>query len=132
MTRQRRRSLLEQRNRGCGMLGLGNTKYYGLQSLGCAIVGIVFSTVLDSFGYEGIAVVAGMVLSATLMLVVVGWNYLTSKLVWIIIFALTTAHIVAGIYFFPYDGFKPIMLLPFALAEACGYLYLIDRLSGSR
>ena len=113
------------------MLELGNKRYAGLQGLVCALVGIGLSIVLRQIGYGEISLVSGLVLSATLMLIVIGWPSIKLARVWTLVFALTTLHLFCALWFFPYHNFQPIMLLPFALIEVLAYLYAIDRMTRS-
>ena len=113
------------------MFELGNRRYAGLQSLVCALIGIGLSIVLGQVGYGDISLVAGLILSVTLMLIVVGWPSIKLARVWALIFALTMLHLFCAFWFFPYHNFKPIMLLPFGLIEVSAYIYAIDRMTRS-
>lgn len=103
------------------------SRFAGLQALLCALIGIETGIGTGALGYPQVSVVAGLLVSITLIFVVLGCACITSALVRGIIGALTTLHLLIAVWLYPYQNFKPMMLSPFLLLEVVGLLYAVDR-----
>jgi hypothetical protein len=107
------------------------SRFAGLQALGCGIVGVLLSVLLDQLGLYRISTAAGVFVSVTLLLIVLGRSLLGSARLWLTIGVVSLVNISGAFAFYKIPELKPITMAPFLLIELLIYLTIIDYLRKS-
>jgi hypothetical protein len=76
-----------------------------------------------------ISKVAGIILSITLIMVVIGVSKTRSYKLWIMICFITMVNLFTALFFYPYGRFKPMMVSPFVLTEIVVFFVILGKIT---
>jgi len=104
------------------------SKFSGLQSLCCAIIGITLSFYLDHNGLHQLSLSAGLFLTVTLILIVLGFRFIRRVWWWLVMVIFAILNIMRCSFFYKFPDTKPMVALPFLFIELFVYVLVMERL----